>query len=95
MHKETDQDKSQCTPSTDLAADIAAVLAAMGISEPGSVPNFSSDAGEVLSWLLALSRNEIQQTSTTKTIRNDADTGNIATCSVSDDGTTFQRSECN
>lgn len=83
------------TPTgADLATDIANVAASLGIAEPGAVPGFGADAGDVLSWLLTLSRNEINQTATTKTIRNDADSADIATCAVSDDGTTFTRAEC-
>lgn len=85
---------SLSTDSDYLIVPDDTVSADLGISEPAGVPDFNDDAGAVLSWLLALSRNEIQQTATTKTIRNDADNGDIATCAVSDDGTTFQRSEC-
>ena len=46
-----------------------------------------------MDWWAALSRNEINQTATTTTLRNDADDGDLATSAVSDDGTTFIRSE--
>lgn len=86
--------------SAELAASAstelnAAILALLAIAEPSAVPGFGGDIGDAVSWLLALSRNEIRQTGTTKSLRNDANNANIATCSVSDDGTTFTRSECN
>ena len=62
-------------------------------SEPASVPALTANLKTALSWLLALARNKITQTSTTSTLRNDADSGNIATSTVSYDGTTFTRGE--
>lgn len=62
-------------------------------AEPGAVPALTANLKTALSWLLALARNKITQTSTTSTLRNDADSGNIATSTVSDDGTTFTRGE--
>ena len=47
----------------------------------------------ILAWLGALNRNKVTQTNTTKTLRNDADSGNISTAAVSDDGTTATRAE--
>jgi len=47
----------------------------------------------VIAWIGSLSRNKITQTSTTQTLRNDADGANISTSTVSDDGTTFTRGE--
>lgn len=63
------------------------------IAEPSAVPSFTSLPGEILSWILALSRNKMTSTSTTTTLRNDADTANLATFSNSDDGTTFTSGE--
>ena len=73
-------------------------LAATGLdnvvcAEPGGVPALTANLKTALSWLLALARNKILQTSTTSTLRNDADSGSIATSTVSDDGTTFTRGE--
>lgn len=44
-------------------------------------------------WWAALSRNKVTQTSTTTTLRNDADGADLATSAVSDDATTFTRDE--
>ena len=73
-------------------------LAATGLdnvvcAEPGGVPALTANLKTALSWLLALARNKILQTSTTSTLRNDADSASIATSTVSDDGTTFTRGE--
>lgn len=62
-------------------------------AEPASVPALTANLKTALSWLLALARNKITQTSTTSTLRNDADNATIATSTVSDDGTTFTRGE--
>ena len=62
-------------------------------AEPGGVPALTANLKTAMSWLLALARNKITQTSTTSTLRNDADSANIATSTVSDDGTTFIRGE--
>lgn len=63
------------------------------IAEPSAVPGFTSLPGDILSWILALSRNKVTATSTTVTLRNDADSANIATFSQSDDGTTYTSGE--
>ena len=73
-------------------------LAATGLdnvvcAEPGAVPSLTANLKTAISWLLALARNKVTQTSTTSTLRNDADSSNIATSTVSDDGTTFTRGE--
>jgi len=46
-----------------------------------------------MSWWAGLSRNKATQTATTSILRNDADDGDLATSTVSDDGTTFVRGE--
>ena len=76
-----------------LAADAVDEIWAKAAAEPGGVPAVTATAIQVLSWLLALSRNKITQTATTTTLRNDADSGTIAASTVSDDGTTLTRGE--
>ena|SRR5688572_2675363 len=64
------------------------------MSEPGGVVAWASATpSNVLAWVFALARNKITQTSTTQTLRNDADSGSIATSSHSDDGSTHTRNE--
>lgn len=71
------------------------VIYPVSIPEPASVPAFGSGGvslEELLGWLLAMSRNKRTQTNTTTTLRNDADSANLATSAVSDNGagtTTF------
>jgi len=66
------------------------------IKEPTAAPTYGaggSGVEEVLAWLLALNRNKLTQTSSLTTLRNDADSGNVGTSSISDDGTTLTRGE--
>lgn len=76
------------------AKPTALILYPMDLGEPSGVPGFgTSKLGAVTAWLLALNRNKMTQTSTTTTLRNDADSGNLATSTVSDSGGTFTRGE--
>lgn len=66
------------------------------IKELSAVPGFSDGATgleELLSYLLALSRNKMTQTSTVTTLKKDDGSTTLATATVSDDGTTFTRNE--
>lgn len=74
-------------------AQVVDALATDTYAEPDSVPAATSSLKDKINWLFALARNKVTQTSTTQTLRNDADSGNIATSSVSDDGSTFTRGE--
>jgi hypothetical protein len=62
-------------------------------SEPVAVPAANATPLQKIAWIAALARNKVLQTSTTQTLRNDADSGNIGSASVSDDGSTFTRGE--
>ena len=44
-----------------------------------------------INWLFTLARNKGLQNDTTKTLRNDADSSDIGTSEVADDGITFTR----
>lgn len=77
-------DALEYTAETDLDATLAEVT---------GVPAANAGMMTKLNWLFALSRNKGTQTTTTKTLRNDADSGDIATSTISDDGTTFIRNE--
>jgi hypothetical protein len=77
-----------------VESEVADALAAWTLTEPTGKPSWGGNVGSWLSWIGAQSRNKVTQTETTKTIRNDADDANIATCAVSDDGTTFTVAEC-
>lgn len=84
---------NQISLSSGLVTLAATGLDNVVCAEPGGVPALTANLKTAVSWLLALARNKITQTSTTQTLRNDADSGNIATAAVSDDGTTFTRAE--
>lgn len=95
--------------ATDLNCDTLAVKISDGtnpttvlviypveIKEPAAAPGFADGATgveELTAWLLALSRNKMTQTSTTTTLRNNADNASISTSATSDDGTTFTRAK--
>lgn len=90
-------DAMRGTDSAATAADVNTqvldVVNTDTFSEPAGVPAAAATVVDMLHWLYTLNRNKATQTNTTKTIRNDADSGDIATASVSDSGGTFTRGE--
>lgn len=81
------------TAKSDVNAEIVDALATDTYAEPGAVPAATSSLKDKINWLFALARNKTTVTATTATLRNDADSGNVSTSTVSDDGTTFTRGE--
>lgn len=79
--------------ATDAVTEIVNAVAALACTEPSAAVAASPTLIAAISWLLTLSRNKITQTATTQLIRNDADSGTIATSTVSDDGVTAIRGE--
>lgn len=77
----------------EINTEVLDVLTTDTFAEPGAVPAATSSLKDKINWLFALARNKITQTATTQTLRNDADDADIATSTVSDDGTTFTRGE--
>lgn len=63
------------------------------ITEPSGVFTWNGTLRTIIGWLGALSRNRVTMTATTQTLRNDANSGDIATSTQSDDGTTYVRGE--
>jgi hypothetical protein len=61
--------------------------------EPTGPPAVTANPFSWIAWLGVLNRNKKTQTATTTALRNDADSSNIATTTVSDDTTTFTRGE--
>lgn len=81
--------------NASVTADALAALNSLTISEPAAKPSWSSSTlAQWIAWIGAWTRNEVNQTSTQKILRNDADNANIVTCAVSDDGSTFSVQEC-
>lgn len=79
------------TAKSEVNAEVLDVLTVDTFAEPGSVPSATATLKDKIGWMQSLSRNKITQTSTTQTLRNDGDSGNISQSTVSDDGTTFTR----
>lgn len=79
--------------SSTGAVPTVLVLYPVSITEPSGPPAWPATVEGALGWLVALGRNKMTQTSTTTTLRNDADSATIATSAVSDDGTTYTRGE--
>lgn len=63
------------------------------VTEPSAIFAWSGTMRNIFNWLGALARNRMVQTSTETTLRNDANSADIATSAISDDGTEFVRSE--
>lgn len=76
-----------------LKAQIVDALITDTYAEPSGVPTANTSLKNKIGWLFSLARNKILQTSSAQTLRNDADSADIAAASVSDDGSTFTRSE--
>lgn len=79
--------------TAQVNAEVLDVLTVDTFAEPSSVPAATSTLKDKLNWLFALARNKRTTTTTTDTVRNDADSNNIATSTLSDDGSTFSRGE--
>ena len=79
--------------TADVNAQVLDVMNTDTFGEPTGVPGATATLVAKLGWLAALARNKVTQTATTTTLRNDADGANIATATVSDDGSTFTRNE--
>ena len=60
-------------------------------TEPTSVPASTASRALKIDYLFVKTRNKSTQTATTQLIRNNGDTGTVATITVSDDGTTFTK----
>lgn len=81
------------TAKSDVNAEVDTALATTTYAEPGSVPAATASLKDKIGWLFVLARNKITSTSTTQTLRNDADSADVATSTHSDDGTTYTRGE--
>jgi len=78
---------------SDVNAEVLDVLNVDTFAELSGIPAASSSIVDKVNWLFALARNKLTETSTTLTVRNDADSGDIAAATVSDDATTATRGE--
>lgn len=69
------------------------VIYTLALVEPAAAPTFPMPFANAMAWLAAQAINKMTQTATTTTLRNAADSGNISTSTVSDDGTTYTRTK--
>lgn len=79
--------------ASEVNAEVVDALITDTYAEPSSVPGATSSLKDKINWLFTLARNRVTQTSSTQTLRNDANSANIGTASTSDDGSTFTRGE--
>jgi len=79
--------------AAQVNAEVLDVMNTDTFAEPGSVPAATATAFAKLGWLYALARNKMTQTSTTQTLRNDADSGDVGTSTHSDSAGTYTRGE--
>jgi hypothetical protein len=70
--------------TADVNAQMLDVLATDVFSELSSVPSASTTIVNMLRWMFLLARNELVQTSGQQTIRNDGDTSDVGTATLSD-----------
>lgn len=87
----TDLGGMSTSMKAEVNAEVVDTLSTDTYVEPISAPSTTASIVTKLNWVFTLAKNKILQTENTQTIRNDADTADIATASVSDDGTTFTR----
>lgn len=74
-------------------AEVVDALSVDTYAEPGSVPAATSSLKDKINWLFILARNKRLTTGSADKVRNDADSADVATATLSDDGTTFTRGE--
>lgn len=76
-----------------ISADVSSEIWSEAAVEPTGVPAVTVSMLSSISWLLALSRNKITQTSVLQTVLADNTANTIAASTISDDGTVFIRNE--
>ena len=81
------------TALASINAEVVDALVTDTYVEPAAVPAATASLKDKIGWMFALARNKITQTSSTTTLRNDADGADIATAATSDNGTTYTRGE--
>ncbi len=77
----------------DVNSEVLDVLTVDTFAEPSGVPAATASIVDKLGWMQLKTRNKMEQTNTTQSYKNDADTLTVSTASVSDDGTTFTKGE--
>jgi hypothetical protein len=77
--------------TTEVHQEVYNALTVDVYAEPTGPPPATASLKDKLNWLFTLAKNQITQTSTLQSLKNDAGSGNIGTTPVSDDGYTFTR----
>lgn len=77
--------------SSEAQAAAAAALAAPVTEPTGAFDWQSATLGDIVAWIGAIHRNKMQQGAALQTLRNSADTADIATAATLDDGATLTR----
>jgi hypothetical protein len=78
----------------EVNTEVLDVLNVDTFAEPASVPAATATIQAMIHWMYTLSRNEQQRTASLATIRNDGDSGDIATAVIiGNDAVTFTREE--
>lgn len=75
----------------DVNAEVVDTLVTDTYAQPLTVPAATSSLKDKINWFFTLSRNKINQTATTQTLRNDGDSADIASTTLSDNGVTGVR----
>jgi hypothetical protein len=77
----------------DVNAEVVDALTTDTYAEPGSVPAATSSLKDKIGWLFMLARNKRTTSATQDKVRNDADSADVGTAALNDDGTNFSRGE--
>ena len=77
----------------DVNAEVVDALATDTYAELGAVPAATASLKDKITWLYMLARNARLTTASADKVRNDANSSDVATAALSDDGTTFTRGE--
>ena len=79
--------------AAQVNAEVLDVLTTDTFAEPAGVPAATSSLKDKIGWLFTLARNKRLTTSSADKVRNDADSADVGTATLDDNGTTFTRGE--
>lgn len=79
--------------AANVNAEVVDALITDTYAELSAIPAATSSLKDKINFLFALARNKVTQSSTTQTLRNDADSADIGTSTHSDSGTVYTRGE--
>ena len=88
-----DADALAADALAEIKTQVVNALTVDTYAESSGVVAATATLKDMLNWLKTLARNRVTMTSTTQTLRNDANSADVATSAQSDDGTTYVRGE--